>query len=168
VAYVGISSKEKNLAFDASYECCTFRGAIVALDVRTGRMLWKTYMVPSNNGGGDINLTGFYSGNGIWGSSPVVDIRRGLLYVGTANNFSAPPGDCLTPEETGCNESGPDNHFDAIVALRALMPSLSQRTRWNRVLCDAVSSRAQSAFADEPRDVADALRISVPVRARSR
>jgi polyvinyl alcohol dehydrogenase (cytochrome) len=118
VAYVGISAKEEGLAFQAGYECCTFRGAVVALDVRTGRMLWKTYMVPSNNGGGDINLPGFYSGNGVWGSSPVVDAGRGLLYVGTANNFSAPPGDCLAPEETGCNESGPDNHFDAIVALR--------------------------------------------------
>ena len=84
----------------------------------TGRILWKTYTVPSNNGGGDINLPGFYSGNGVWGSSPVVDTQRGLLYVGTANNFSAPPGVCLTPEETGCKRiRGPDNHFDAIVAL---------------------------------------------------
>ena len=81
-------------------------------------ILWKTYTVPSNNSDSDSNLPGFYSGNGVWGSSPVVDTRRGLLYVGTANNFSAPPGVCLTPEETGCEESGPDNHFDAIVALR--------------------------------------------------
>ena len=98
--------------------CCTFRGAVVALDAATGRILWKTYMAPSNNGGSDTNLPGFYSGNGVWGSSPAVDTQRGLLYVGTANNFSAPPGVCLTPEETNCELSPPDNHFDSIVALR--------------------------------------------------
>ena len=97
--------KEEGLAGTAGYVCCTFRGAVVALDVRTGQILWKTYMVPSNNGGGDINLPGFYSGNGVWGSSPVVDTQRGLLYFGTANNFSAPPGVCLEPEQTDCEES---------------------------------------------------------------
>jgi polyvinyl alcohol dehydrogenase (cytochrome) len=118
VAYVGIASKEEGLASNPAYVCCTFRGAVVALDVRTGKILWKTYTVASNNDGSDTNLPGFYSGNGVWGSSPVVDARRGLMYVGTANNFSAPPGVCLTPEETGCEESPADNHFDAILALR--------------------------------------------------
>src|SRR5688572_13961966 len=118
VAYVGIASKEEGLAGTPGYVCCTFRGAVVALDVLTGRVLWKTYMVPSNSTNPDINGPGFYSGNGVWGSSPVVDTQRGLLYVGTANNFSAPHGVCRAPEETDCEESGPDNHFDAIVALR--------------------------------------------------
>lgn len=118
VAYVGIAAKEEGLAFRPGYECCTFRGAVVALDVRTGRMLWKSYMVPSNHDGGDINRPDFYSGNGVWGSSPVVDTQRGLLYFGTANNFSAPEGVCRSPEETDCEESPPDNHFDSIVALR--------------------------------------------------
>jgi polyvinyl alcohol dehydrogenase (cytochrome) len=118
VAYVGIASKEEGLAGQPGYVCCTFRGAVVALDAATGRILWKTYLAPSNNGGSDINLPGFYSGNGVWGSSPAVDTQRGLLYVGTANNFSAPPGVCLTPEETNCELSQPDNHFDSILALR--------------------------------------------------
>jgi polyvinyl alcohol dehydrogenase (cytochrome) len=118
VAYVGIAAKEEGLASNPEYVCCTFRGAVVALDVSTGRLLWKTYTVPSNNGDADSNLPGFYSGNGVWGSSPVVDARRGLLYVGTANNFSAPPGVCLSPEDTGCEESPAENHFDAVLALR--------------------------------------------------
>ncbi len=118
VAYVGIASKEEGLAGRPGYICCTFRGAVVALDVRTGEMLWKSYTVPSNNNGSDTNQPDFYSGNGVWGSSPVVDIERGLLYVGTANNFSAPPGDCLEPEQVDCEESPPENHFDAIVAMR--------------------------------------------------
>ena len=111
VAYVGIASKEEGVSGTPGYECCTFRGAVVALDVLTGRILWKTYMVPSNNNDSDINLPGFYSGNGVWGSSPVVDRQRGLLYFGTANNFSAPPGVCLTPEETDCEESAARQPF---------------------------------------------------------
>ena len=118
VAYVGISAKEEGLAGRPGYICCTFRGAVVALDVRTGDILWKTYTVPSNNDESDINLPDFYSGNGVWGSSPVVDTQRGLLYVGTGNNFSAPPGVCKEPGEAGCVLSGPDNHFDSILALR--------------------------------------------------
>lgn len=129
VAYVGISAKEEGLAGEPGYVCCTFRGAVVALDVRTGRVLWKTYMLPSNNGDSDINLPGGYSGNGVWGSSPVVDTRRGLLYVGTGNNFSAPPGICRSPEETACEESGPDNHFDAIVALQLTDGAIVWSTR---------------------------------------
>ena len=129
VAYVGIASKEEGLAGTADYQCCTFRGAVVALDVRSGQVLWKTYMVPSNNETGDINLPGFYSGNGVWGSSPVVDTARGLLYFGTANNFSAPEGVCKTPEETDCELSGPDNHFDSIVALRLSDGAIAWATR---------------------------------------
>ena len=129
VAYVGIASKEEGVAGRPGYQCCTFRGGFVALDVRTGRILWKTYLVPSNNDGGDINLPGYYSGNGVWGSSPVVDRQRGLLYVGTANNFSAPHGVCRSPEETDCEESGPDNHFDSIVALRLTDGAIIWATR---------------------------------------
>src|ERR1700757_4526573 len=57
-----------------------------AIDVWTGKVLWKTYMVPSNNHGSDSNLSGYYSGNAVWASNPVVDPARGLLYVGTGNN----------------------------------------------------------------------------------
>src|SRR5262245_24239900 len=46
VAYVGIAAKEEGLASRPGYICCTFRGAIVALDARTGQILWKTYTVP--------------------------------------------------------------------------------------------------------------------------
>lgn len=139
VAYVGIASKEEGVSGTPGYECCTFRGAVVALSVRTGRILWKSYMVPSNNNDSDINLPGFYSGNGVWGSSPVVDRRRGLLYVGTANNFSAPPGVCLTPEETGCEESSADNHFDSIAALRLTDGAIVWATRTLRA--DVFSSQ---------------------------
>jgi polyvinyl alcohol dehydrogenase (cytochrome) len=139
VAYVGVSSKEEGLSGAPGYECCTFRGAVVALDARTGQMLWKTYMVPSNNDDSDTNLPFFYSGNGVWGSSPVVDTQRGLLYVGTGNNFSAPAGVCRMPEETGCEESRPDNHFDSIVGLRLTDGAIVWATRTLRA--DVFSSQ---------------------------
>ena len=78
VVYVGVSSYDES---DSSL-CCTFRGVVVALSAVTGQILWKAYTVPSNNNGSDSNLPGYYSGDGVWGSAPVVDPATGLLYVG--------------------------------------------------------------------------------------
>ena len=63
-AYVGISSIEWLFAADPDYPCCTFRGSVVALDVNTGEIIWKTYTVPDIVG---------YSGNAVWGPTPVLD-----------------------------------------------------------------------------------------------
>src|SRR6266404_4362409 len=46
--YVGVSSGEEGLARNPAYSCCTFRGSMVALDVVTGGILWKTFTVPDN------------------------------------------------------------------------------------------------------------------------
>lgn len=111
VIYEGISSKgEASLA-------PTFRGAFVAIDAATGRLLWKSYMVPSNNGGGDSNLPGYYSGNAVWGATAAIDPVRGLLYIGTGNNYTVPAGVCETPNQTGCTPPAADDYIDAIVAL---------------------------------------------------
>jgi polyvinyl alcohol dehydrogenase (cytochrome) len=112
VVYVGISSKEE------AGGPGTFRGAVKALDAATGRLLWSSYTVPSNNGGGDSNLPGYYSGNAVWASSPVIDPQRGLLYVGTGNNYSVPAGVCTAPGQTGCTQPAADDYVDAILALK--------------------------------------------------
>src|SRR5450755_2442874 len=112
VAYLGISSKGEGNEQDS------FRGAVIALDAATGKLLWKAYMVPSNNGGGDSNKPGYYSGNAVWEATPVVDPRRGLLYVGTGNNYSVPDGVCTTPQHTGCTSPVADDYVDAMVALK--------------------------------------------------
>ena len=117
VAYVGISSNEEGLATMAGYQCCVFRGAVVALDARTGRLLWKAYLAPSNNSGSDVNIPGYYSGVAVWGSSPAVDPRRGLLYVATGNNYTTPPGVCTLPGQTGCTPPAADDYVDSILAL---------------------------------------------------
>ena len=73
---VGTASLEEALAaFIPGYPCCSFRGAMAALDLETGAVLWKTTMVPEG-----------YPGGAVWGGSPAVDPGRGQVYVATGNN----------------------------------------------------------------------------------
>jgi polyvinyl alcohol dehydrogenase (cytochrome) len=114
VVYVGVSSYDES----DSQLCCTFRGAVVALSAATGQILWKTYTVPSNNNGSDSNLPGYYSGDGVWGSAPVVDPATGLLYVATGNNYTVPAGICKKPGQQNCQLPEADDYFDSILALQ--------------------------------------------------
>jgi polyvinyl alcohol dehydrogenase (cytochrome) len=95
VLYVPVSSLEEASA-DPNYPCCTFRGSILALDAATGSVRWKTYTIdePARERGTTPSGTKVFgpSGAPIW-NSPTVDARRGLLYVGTGNNYSSPAND---------------------------------------------------------------------------
>jgi polyvinyl alcohol dehydrogenase (cytochrome) len=90
--YVPVSSMEETAASQQGYECCTFRGSLNALDVRTGAIVWRTMMVPPAEAAGK-NAAGIAlwgpSGVGIW-SAPTIDVKRGLVYAGTGNTYSAP------------------------------------------------------------------------------
>jgi len=112
-AYVGVASAEEGLeARIPGYVCCKFRGSVVALNVDTGNIIWKTYMAPDG-----------YSGNSVWGSTPVVDRSRNSLYVTTGNNYSVPPSVQTCVAAAGNNTAAiqacisPDDHFDSFVAL---------------------------------------------------
>jgi polyvinyl alcohol dehydrogenase (cytochrome) len=50
VVYIGVSSSEETLALDPTYPCCSFRGSMVALNEKTGAILWKTFDMPDNGG----------------------------------------------------------------------------------------------------------------------
>lgn len=112
VVYQGVSSAEETLAIDPSYPCCTFRGSVVALDARSGKLLWKTYDMPDNGG-----QPGGYSGGAIW-QIPAIDPVRGSLYIGTGNNYTAPESvlQCLaiSPQQS-C--FAPDDYFDTAMSL---------------------------------------------------
>ena len=110
--YVGTSSSEESLTRVQSYPCCTFRGSIVAVNALTGQMVWKTYVIPPN--GGQPNG---YSGNAVWGNTLVPDQATGLLYAGTGNNYTVPPGVCTTPGETGCAAPAPTDYEDSVLGL---------------------------------------------------
>ena len=45
VVYIPVSSWEENFATQPDYQCCTFRGSVVALRIRDGSQVWKTYTV---------------------------------------------------------------------------------------------------------------------------
>src|SRR5258706_5134294 len=85
VVYIGVSSSEETLALDPTYPCCSFRGSIVALDAKTGAMLWKTFDMPDNGG----KPGGSSGGAGV--QPPAIDPKRGTLFAGTGNNYTAPP-----------------------------------------------------------------------------
>jgi polyvinyl alcohol dehydrogenase (cytochrome) len=112
VIYVGVSSIEESLSADPTYPCCTFRGSVVALDAKTGKMLWKTFDMPDNGG-----KQGGYSGGAIWGH-PAIDAKRGSLYIGTGNNYTAPAAVVACQNATPAAQcASPDDHFDSILAL---------------------------------------------------
>lgn len=101
--YVPVSSFEETAGRDNKYECCTFRGSVVALDAYTGRVIWKAYTVQEPPKPFKKNSTGTQmygpAGGAIW-SAPTLDVKRKLIYVGTGNSY--------TDVETG--------HSDAIIA----------------------------------------------------
>lgn len=92
IVYVPVSSWEETRASDPNYPCCAFRGSVVALRIRDGKQLWKTYLtdVPRQIGKNSRGVPQMGpSGVGVW-SSPTIDRKRGLLYVGTGDNYSWP------------------------------------------------------------------------------
>ena len=76
-----------------TYECCTFRGSVTAVDAGTGAQIWKTYTIAEEPKKRGVTKEGVQawgpSGGGIW-SAPTIDIRRRVLYVSTGNGFSDP------------------------------------------------------------------------------
>jgi polyvinyl alcohol dehydrogenase (cytochrome) len=90
--YVPTSSYEEG-GKPPGYACCTFRGAIVALDARTGDVIWKSYTIAEAPRLLRVYADGTElrgpSGGAIW-SAPTIDVRRGALYVGVGNTYSGP------------------------------------------------------------------------------
>jgi polyvinyl alcohol dehydrogenase (cytochrome) len=92
--FVPISSGNEAFASSDSWECCRFRGAVVAIDAATGRILWKRYTNDVEPHVFKINRAGRPmwgpSGGAIW-SAPTIDAARRLLYVGTSNAYTELP-----------------------------------------------------------------------------
>lgn len=101
--YVPVSSLEEGSGSNDNYECCTFRGNVVAYDATTGKQVWQSYVIdaPKPTKKNKIG-TQLYapSGNAIW-SSPTIDLKRRVLYVATGNEYSG--------------EGGPNS--DAVIAM---------------------------------------------------
>ncbi len=89
--YVPVSSFEETAGRDNTYECCKFRGSIVALDAYTGKVIWKSFTVENEPKPFKKNSAGTQmygpAGGAIW-SAPTLDIKRRALYVGTGNSYT--------------------------------------------------------------------------------
>ncbi|MDE0062735.1 MAG: PQQ-binding-like beta-propeller repeat protein, partial [Gammaproteobacteria bacterium] len=70
--YVPVSSLEVVPAADPAYECCSFRGSVVAYDARTGEIRWQTFTIADEPEPQGVNAAGTQnygpSGAPIWNS----------------------------------------------------------------------------------------------------
>ncbi|MBV8730236.1 MAG: PQQ-binding-like beta-propeller repeat protein [Acidobacteriia bacterium] len=91
--YVGVKSGEEAAGASPDYECCRFRGSLVALDAATGKLIWKTYTIPEAPHPTTKNKKATQlwgpSGAPIW-SSPAIDEKKNAIYVTTGDNYSEP------------------------------------------------------------------------------
>jgi polyvinyl alcohol dehydrogenase (cytochrome) len=91
--FVPVASGEEASGASPAYECCRFRGSLVALDAATGRQIWKTFMIPEAPRPTMKNAAGAQlwgpSGAPIW-AAPAIDPMRKAVYVTTGNNYSDP------------------------------------------------------------------------------
>jgi polyvinyl alcohol dehydrogenase (cytochrome) len=93
IVYQPFSSFEEVLAAGANYQCCTFRGSVVALDAATGKKIWQTFTIPDAAKPTRKTASGNQqqgpSGAGVW-STPTIDEQLGALYIATGDNYSDP------------------------------------------------------------------------------
>ncbi len=88
---VPISSIEEASAMAKSYSCCTFRGSLAALELKTGKLLWKTPMIDGpiktirdKESGGKVQGP---AGAAVW-AAPTVDAKRGVVYLVTGDSYT--------------------------------------------------------------------------------
>ncbi len=90
--YVSTTALEELAGADPNYECCTFRGKMMALNRFNGKLVWRAYTLdaaqPVRKNAIGVQLWG-PSGASIW-SSPALDPERNRMYVTTGDNYSDP------------------------------------------------------------------------------
>jgi polyvinyl alcohol dehydrogenase (cytochrome) len=91
--YVPVAGTGEGEAISPSYQCCRFRGNVVALDAPSGKLIWRSYTIfaPAHHTTKNRIGTQLWgpSGAAIW-STPTIDAKRNALYVTTGDNYSDP------------------------------------------------------------------------------
>jgi polyvinyl alcohol dehydrogenase (cytochrome) len=131
--YVAVSSTEDAAAANPGYGCCTFRGSVVALDIASGRTVWKSYTVleePQPTRKNNAGVQEFGPSGAAITSSPTIDSKRNVLYVGTGGSA------------TGLEQS----MTDAVVAIDLAEGKL----RWVKQLVRPDAGTAGSGFSSSP------------------
>ncbi len=90
--YASISQFEIMIGHNEEHTCCTSHGGVAALDAATGEVIWLTPTLPDAKpvrDRGDGQMIWGPSGAPVW-TSPAIDTKRGVLYVGTGEATSEP------------------------------------------------------------------------------
>ena len=89
------SAEERTGGLSMTYPCCTFRGSLTALDAKTGKQTWKTYIIPDPPKPTTKSAKGVQhygpAGGAVW-AAPTIDIRHHALYIGTGDAYTEPAG----------------------------------------------------------------------------
>lgn len=90
--FVPISSYEIAAAGMPGFPCCRSHGGVVSLNANTGEKIWTWHSMenatPQRKTSTGTQLWG-PSGAPVW-TSPMVDAKRGAIYIGTGENTSKP------------------------------------------------------------------------------
>ena len=89
--YVPVSSLEEGTAAMAAYECCTFRGSVLALDASSGKLIW-TFDPKAQLRAADAVAWDRHRGVALWKGKVYVGVADGRLIVATW--LSATPPIC--------------------------------------------------------------------------
>ena len=132
--YVPTSSYEE-VGKGPDYACCTFRGSVVALEARTGKLVWRSHVIEEPARVIGKNAQGIDSlgpsGGAIW-SAPIVDTKRRVMYVGTGNTYSGttqPAADAIVAFDlkTGRKVWTKQLHPDDVYGCRPGEPNCGER-----------------------------------------
>ena len=89
------SSEERGGGLSVTDPCCTFRGSVTALDAKTGKQLWKTYVIPDAPKPVAKSPKGIQhyapAGGAVW-VAPTIDAKLHALYIGTGDSYIEPAG----------------------------------------------------------------------------
>ncbi|MEM7018551.1 MAG: PQQ-binding-like beta-propeller repeat protein [Pseudomonadota bacterium] len=89
---VPLSAMGVAFAQNPKFECCKSHGAVQRLDAQTGKVEWTAHMTPEAKPT-VMSKVGTQqwgpSGAAVW-STPTIDAKRNLVYVGTGQNTSQP------------------------------------------------------------------------------
>ncbi|MDD3838195.1 MAG: PQQ-binding-like beta-propeller repeat protein [Phenylobacterium sp.] len=90
---VPVSAADVARAGNPKFSCCKVHGAVVALNAKDGSRLWVAHTMPDAKPTGGRNAAGAElwgpSGAAVW-SSPTINERRRIVYLGTGQNTSHP------------------------------------------------------------------------------
>ncbi|AUD03702.1 outer membrane protein assembly factor BamB family protein [Spirosoma pollinicola] len=93
MVYVPLTSLEVVSVLMPGYPCCSSSGEVVALNAQSGNEVWRHRVIAEEakeTGKKKDGTPAYGPAGGIVWCSPTVDTKRGLLYIGTGENYTHP------------------------------------------------------------------------------